>query len=50
VAHDIEQKERTEDVVTVESKERTFADMMLSEPVLRGLRSEGGHVTDISMT
>jgi hypothetical protein len=38
VAQDISQKERTEDVVTEESRDRTFADMMLSEPVLRGLR------------
>ena len=38
VAQDIGEKERTEDVVTEESRQRTFADMMLSEPVLRGLR------------
>lgn len=38
VAQDIGKKERTSDVVTGQSRERTFADMMLSEPVLAGLR------------
>jgi len=41
VAQDIHTKERTEDVVTGDSKDKTFADMMLSQPVLHGLRNAG---------
>ena len=43
VAHDIEAKTRTEDVVTQESREKTFADLLLSEPVLKGLTNSGFH-------
>ena len=43
VAHDIEdaRKQRTEDVVTEESREKTFADLLLSAPVLQGLTNSG---------
>jgi len=42
VAHDITgKKERTEDVVTGESREKTFADLLLSSPVLTGLDRAG---------
>ena len=34
-------KERTEDVVTGEVKDKSFEDMMLSQPVLSGLRNAG---------
>ena len=36
VAHDIEAKSRTEDVITSESREKTFADLLISAPVLKG--------------
>ena len=38
---DIGKKERTEDVVTGDVKDKSFEDMMLSEPVLNGLRNSG---------
>ena len=38
---DIGKKERTEDVVTGDVKDKSFEDMMLSEPVLTGLRNSG---------
>ena len=40
VAHDIEdaRKQRTEDVVTEESREKTFADLLLSAPVLQATK------------
>ena len=43
VAHDIEdrRKARTEDVVTSESREKTFEDLLLSSPVLQGLNNSG---------
>ena len=41
VAHDLESKTRTEDVVTEESREKTFTDLLLSDPVLQGLTSAG---------
>ena len=43
VAHDIEdgRKARTEDVVTSESREKTFEDLLLSAPVLQGLNNSG---------
>ena len=43
MAHDIEdaRKQRTEDVVTEESREKTFADLLLSAPVLQGLTNSG---------
>ena len=34
-------KERTEDVVTGESRKKTFPDLLLSQPVLRGLHTAG---------
>ena len=36
-------KERTEDVVTGESRQKTFADLLLSPAVLRGLAGAGFH-------
>jgi len=42
IAHDITgKKERTEDVVTGESREKTFSDLLLSPPVLSGLQTAG---------
>ena len=41
VLQDIGKKERTEDVVTGDVKDKSFEDMMLSEPVLNGLRNSG---------
>jgi len=42
IAHDITgKKERTEDVVTGESRQKTFTDLLLSQPVLSGLKSAG---------
>ena len=41
VAHDIERKARTEDVVTQESRQKTFSDLLLSSPVLQGLTNSG---------
>ena len=41
VAHDIDKKERTEDVVTGESREKTFADLLISPAVLKGLQTAG---------
>ena len=39
VAHDIESKPRTEDVkLAREDKDKDFASLMLSEPLLKGLR------------
>ena len=42
-AHNIEnrQKERTVDVVTSETREKTFEDLLLSAPVLQGLNNSG---------
>ena len=34
-------KERTEDVVTGDSREKTFPDLLLSQPVLKGLHTAG---------
>ena len=33
--------ERTEDVVTGEGRKKTFPDLLLSQPVLRGLHTAG---------
>ena len=42
VAHELGGvKERTEDVVTGESRKKTFPDLLLSQPVLRGLHTAG---------
>ena len=41
MAHDIERKPRTEDVVTRESRQKTFSDLLLSPPVLQGLTNSG---------
>ena len=43
MAHDIEdgRKARTEDVVTSESREKTFEDLLLTAPVLQGLNNSG---------
>ena len=43
MAHDIEdgRKARTEDVVTSESREKKFEDLLLSPPVLQGLNNSG---------
>ena len=38
IAHDIETKTRTEDVVNVDTRDKEFSTLMLSEPVLKGLR------------
>lgn len=38
LAHDIETKARTEDVVNVDTRGKEFSALMLSEPVLKGLR------------
>jgi hypothetical protein len=38
IAHNIEDKPRTEDVLREENRHRDFASMMLSEPVLKGLK------------
>jgi hypothetical protein len=38
IAHDLEAKARTEDVLNEENRQRDFASMMLSEPVLMGLK------------
>jgi len=41
IAHDITGKERTEDVVTGESRQKTFSDLLLSPSVLSGLQTAG---------
>ena len=41
VAHDISRKARTEDVVTSESRQKTFSDLLLSPAVLQGLTNSG---------
>jgi len=42
VAHDIGgEKERTDDVVTGESRDATFPSLLLSQPVLKGLQTAG---------
>eukprot|EP00088_Acartia_fossae_P058660 TRINITY_DN689_c0_g1_i1.p1 TRINITY_DN689_c0_g1~~TRINITY_DN689_c0_g1_i1.p1 ORF type:complete len:701 (-),score=69.58 TRINITY_DN689_c0_g1_i1:320-2422(-) len=42
VAHDIESKPRTQDVkLAKEDKDKDFASLMLSEPLLKGLRASG---------
>jgi len=41
VAHDLEAKTRTEDVVSSENREKTFADLLLSPPVYKGLTNAG---------
>jgi len=42
VAHDINgTKERTEDVVNLENREKTFEDLLISQPVLKGLKNAG---------
>jgi hypothetical protein len=38
IAHNIDAKARTEDVLNEVNRHRDFASMMLSEPVLRGLK------------
>ena len=38
VAHELESKQRTEDVMTEENRDKDFASLMLSEPVLKGLK------------
>ena len=38
VAQELGKRERTEDVVTGASRDKTFQDLMLSQPVLEGLR------------
>jgi len=38
IAHNLEDKPRTEDVLREENRHRDFASMMLSEPVLKGLK------------
>lgn len=38
IAHDIETKERTEDVLTDDNRNKDFSALMLSEPVIKGLR------------
>ena len=38
LAHDIETKARTEDVVNMDTRGKEFSALMLSEPVLKGLR------------
>ncbi len=38
IAHNIEAKARTEDVLNDENRHRDFTSMMLSEPVLKGLK------------
>ncbi len=38
IAHNIEAKARTKDVLSEENKHRDFASMMLSEPILKGLK------------
>ena len=41
MAHDISRKQRTEDVVTAESRQKTFSDLLLSPAVLQGLNNSG---------
>jgi superfamily II DNA/RNA helicase len=41
IAHDLETKTRTEDVVTEDTRSKEFSALMLSEPVLKGLRESG---------
>ena len=43
MAHDLERKPRTEDVVTKESRQKTFSDLLLSPAVLQGLNNSGFH-------
>ena len=38
IAHDIETKARTEDVVTEDTRSKDFSALMLSDSVLQGLR------------
>ena len=45
VAHSIDAKARTEDVLNEDNRHRDFASMMLSEPVLKGLKYVSGTYT-----
>ena len=38
IAHEIGDKARTEDVLTEDNKDKDFSSLMLSEPVLKGLK------------